>query len=131
MGVAESERGSHDVPSPAVPPAAFDVRRTKGPEVREVRRGAVPSTAETRADDHGRGAAGQGGGGCRPAAGVRLPQAIDHSDGICDMCNSNVPTLLAPGSRLTVVPPSDAVPIPYWYSQPKTFTGNSKIVGQP
>ena len=50
---------------------------------------------------------------------------INHPNGMCGMCNSNVPALLKEGSRLRVIPLEDAAPKPYWFSDAKTLIGNS------
>ncbi len=52
---------------------------------------------------------------------------INHPDGICGMCVSNLPTLLPDGATLTVNPPQNANPdaLRGWYGDPRTFTGNT------
>jgi hypothetical protein len=51
---------------------------------------------------------------------------IYNTGGTCNMCNTNLPTLLPEGAKLTVIPPANAIPArPNSIVVPKTYTGNS------
>lgn len=50
---------------------------------------------------------------------------INHPQGTCGFCNSQVPTLLPEGVPLMVVPPPGTQPSPGWYVNLEPYAGNS------
>ena len=50
----------------------------------------------------------------------------NNTNGTCGFCNSQIPTLLPTGAKLTVMPPSNAVANNKWAAaSPKTYVGNA------
>ena len=51
----------------------------------------------------------------------------NNPKGTCNYCNNQLPSLLAPKSTLTVIPPENAkAPNRYWFDYPKTYVGNDR-----
>jgi len=54
----------------------------------------------------------------------------NNPSGTCNMCNSNISTLLPEGTQMRVVPPHGTVrPSSRWFVKPEPYVGNAKIPG--